>query len=76
LEQTIPMSTTPERIREIVLMFAPIIIGAAFFIVGLLTRNLTYVGIGAGLLGVPGIQESLRGVRRDESKDISRSTSS
>lgn len=58
---------TAERAVDVVKLFAPIVIGVILIVIGLLQSSWATFGAGAGLLGVPGISEALRGNREEAS---------
>jgi hypothetical protein len=37
----------------------PLVLGAAAFVTGLITKDLLWIGIGASLIGVPGLVSAL-----------------
>jgi len=41
----------------------PLVLGAASFITGLITSELMWIGIGASLIGIPGLVSALGGSR-------------
>lgn len=55
---------TAERTVDVVKMFAPLVVGALLIAVGLWQSSWSLFGFGAGLLGVPGISEALKGGMR------------
>ena len=54
-----------ERVVEVVHTIAPIVFGIGFVVLGLVQDfNLAMIGLGAGLLGVPGITEAVKSILR------------
>ena len=50
-----------ERIVDVVQTIAPVALGLLFVVLGLVQDfNMAYIGLGAGLLCVPGITQSVR----------------
>ena len=50
-----------ERVVDVVQTIAPVLLGILFVVLGLFQDfNMAYIGLGAGLLGVPGITQSVR----------------
>lgn len=59
------MGVTPERVREVILMFVPIGLGIFLIIWGIVEQDWGLVSIGGGLLGIPGLSLSIKGVKED-----------
>jgi len=54
-----------EHVVEVVHTIAPIVFGIGFVVLGLVQDfNLAMIGLGAGLLGVPGVTEAVRSILR------------
>jgi hypothetical protein len=49
------MPLTPERLAEVIRLFAPIVVGLILILAGLLLPNFGVLALGAGALGLPGI---------------------
>ena len=53
---------TAERLHDIILLYAPIILGVAIVVIGITSDSGTVVGAGGGLLGIPGVSESIKSI--------------
>jgi hypothetical protein len=54
------MSPSPERVSQVLRMFTPLILGAALVTFGVVQSNAAVIAVGAGLLGVPGLNGTLQ----------------
>ena len=53
-----------EHVVDIVQTIAPVVLGVLFIVLGLINDlNMALIGLGAGLLGVPGITQSVQSAR-------------
>ena len=53
---------TAERAHDVILLFAPIVLGVVLVVVGFMRGDGAVIGTGGGLLGVPGIAESIKSI--------------
>lgn len=63
-------AVTAERALEVVRMFAPVVLGIILVVGGIsMDFNMALISVGGGMLGVPGIAESVKAVIRMGARD-------
>jgi hypothetical protein len=56
---------SPTQVSDMVKLFAPLVLGAVFLVLGIIRSDGALVAMGAGLLGIPGLTGTLTAHRQE-----------